>query len=92
MDYSFIKDVKVIDEHTIEFDTRVIVKNIVPKRFKRPKDSNCTYYVYTGREFKLYVNGVFVEKVYRVDYVPIPIPFDDRNYKQEIFRLRITFV
>lgn len=89
--YDFIKGVKTIDEHTIEFDTYISIKRSIPKRFKKVKDGNYTYGVFTDKSIRYYVNGVFLPMVYCVDNVSIPISFDDKNYKQEIFRLRITF-
>lgn len=62
MDYSFIKDVEVINEHTIEYRTYIHDCFEVPKAFDDVTDINHTYIVFNGKP-DIYVNGVLIKNI-----------------------------
>lgn len=90
MDYSFIKDVKVIDEKTIEYETYVETVYELPKEFKTVKGNNYTYGLIADKSIMFYVNGEFLEYVKNIDVFkvcPDILPCDE----QQKYHLRITF-
>lgn len=89
--YDFIKDVKVIDEYTIEYETYAEVVYELPKELKTVEDSNYTYgLIGEHGQILIYINGNFVWRVKRIDilkqYPDVP-PYPE----QLKYSLRLTF-
>lgn len=86
MKYSFIKDVDVIDENTIEFDTRIMYCNGMPLEFKDFEDSNCVTLTFNA-PIRVWVNGRAF--LWDMEILPDVCSVDSNEWKKEIFRVRM---